>query len=207
MVWDEEKFVYDEDKLNEIYNEFDIKFLITCAIPTFAYPTFNALKENKWLENDEEVYKMVINERIEVDKIYNFLIVHDKRPYTWIVPNANKNITTTTNDIIFSYVGYKDDKIDLTNLYCQKYGYDLPQELQNTLIDYNSEMIEYLEKSASVQATTWNDLRAITATTYNPRDFLTYVDGHISDGAANLGANMAINTADVANTFNYENRF
>ena len=45
MVWDEEKFVYNEDKLNEIYNEFDIKFLITCAIPTFVYPTFNALRK------------------------------------------------------------------------------------------------------------------------------------------------------------------
>ena len=101
MYWETENVVYDEKKLNEITKKYEISFVVTCTSPSFAYPGTNSFNRSKWVTEDKEILKSIIEERYIMDKIYYKLTENGSKPYVWFYDKFENNNQNNINDIVF----------------------------------------------------------------------------------------------------------
>ena len=92
---------YDEDKLNEILEAYNINCVITSTCPSFAYPGTNAFKKSKWFYRDKQIINEFSNERKIMDKIYEKIMDSDSKPYMWVYGRFKMSNTNKLNDMVF----------------------------------------------------------------------------------------------------------
>ena len=84
LYWDDEAFVYDEEKLMEILNNgIQINSVITHTAPSFAKPNEmdSALG---WFKYDNNLKKDLITERKSLDNLHDFLLKHEQKLLFWV---------------------------------------------------------------------------------------------------------------------------
>ena len=102
LYFKDENVKYNEALLDEIISKYDIGCLITCASPTFTYPSSSIIDKSKWLANDTELLEDIKTERNIMDKIYSKLIEHNKKPFIWFYGKYNYSQHNKINDILFA---------------------------------------------------------------------------------------------------------
>lgn len=79
--WPNEKIIYDEEKLNEM---FEISVVLTHNCPDFVYPPmWHGTSIIKWVEGDPDLKEELPTERALLTKIYNKL--NESNPLFWWV--------------------------------------------------------------------------------------------------------------------------
>lgn len=101
LYWENENLVYNEDEINKIIEKYNIACIVTPSCPTFAYPGTNSLKSSAWASADKSLVKDVAEERAYMDKIYNKILEHNKKPYMWAYSKYKCSNRTIINDILF----------------------------------------------------------------------------------------------------------
>lgn len=81
--WKSEKPVFDEDILNEINAKgVNINYVVTHTSPSFCFINdLTAIK--KWTDSDKKLFDDLKEERLVLDKIYNWLISSGHKIDTW----------------------------------------------------------------------------------------------------------------------------
>ena len=102
LYWENEKMVYDEEKLNEILNNFKIEAVVTPNCPSFVSNSINHIKQISWVKKNDNLFNDLKNERLTLDKIYLKLNEHDSIPHFWSYSKKNQMLTPNVqNDIVF----------------------------------------------------------------------------------------------------------
>lgn len=128
MFWENEAPIFDEKKLDEILNEFNISCVVTSTAPTFVYPGTNSFKRSKWFSNDKTILKEFNKERKTMDKIYENIMDCDHKPYLWFYGRFKLGQNSKTNDIMFvSLTQYQT--MQISNLLMSFFGIDPSKEL------------------------------------------------------------------------------
>lgn len=128
MFWENEAPIFDEKKLDEILNEFNISCVVTSTAPTFVYPGTNSFKRSKWFSNDKTILKEFNKERKTIDKIYEKIMDCEHKPYLWFYGRFKLQQTSKTNDIMFvSLTQYQT--MQISNLLASFFGIDPSKEL------------------------------------------------------------------------------
>ena len=128
MFWENEAPIFDEKKLDEILNEFNISCVVTSTAPTFVYPGTNSFKRSKWFSNDKTILKEFNKERKTMDKIYEKIMDCDHKPYLWFYGRFKLGQNSKTNDIMFvSLTQYQT--MQISNLLASFFGIDTSKEL------------------------------------------------------------------------------
>lgn len=128
MYWENEAPIFDEKKLDEILNEFNISCVVTSTAPTFVYPGTNSFKRSKWFSNDKAILKEFNKERKTIDKIYEKIMDCEHKPYLWFYGRFKLQQTSKINDIMFvSLTQYQT--MQISNLLASFFGIDPSKEL------------------------------------------------------------------------------
>ena len=96
-----EEFKYNDKEMDEIIKAFDIHCVITSASPSFTFPSTNFLCRNEWEKMDKTLKNDIINERKDMDKLYNKFIENGKKPYMWVYGGYQVDKAEMSNDIMF----------------------------------------------------------------------------------------------------------
>ena len=100
--WENEKVCYDEKALDEIVNNFKISLVVTCASPSFTYPSLNTFVNSKWVKEDKDTLQYIVEERQLMDKIYSKLFnKNGTKPYCWFYGKYGERYNGLSNDISF----------------------------------------------------------------------------------------------------------
>ena len=83
LYWNNEAPVLDKEKMDEIFKEYDrIDYVISHTAPSFAIPTeHSGLSE--WESKDKDLRADVRNERLTMDRIFEYLRDNDRKPLYW----------------------------------------------------------------------------------------------------------------------------
>lgn len=126
LYWEEERMNYDEEKLIEILDEYEIGCVVTPDSPSFIAPSTNNLRQNSiWFREDELLMKDISEERNIIDKIYIKMIEKGKKPYMWFHSKFTKQEPRTiVNDILFHAV-YPFQGVDFARSVSNMLGIDV----------------------------------------------------------------------------------
>ena len=82
----------------------EITLVVTALAPTFVGESYNSMKSNKWLKNDNESLEEINMQRSRMDELYTMLVKYGKTPKRWFVlPSlSNSNFFNEYNDIGFA---------------------------------------------------------------------------------------------------------
>ena len=115
--WADEKIVYDEEKVKNI---FGVNVVLTHTAPDFVYPEiFHGRTIKKWIECDPELENELIEERLDVTKLYKELNKYNPIE-NWFYGHFHRtqkekkdNTTFTLLDVNgFAEIKQKEDKYD-----------------------------------------------------------------------------------------------
>lgn len=115
--WKNEQPVYDEEKLNEINNKYQIDAVATHTCPSFCKPQ---TKDNilYWMRMDENLEKDIDNERETMDKIYNKLMEKQFIVNCWYYGHYHFHNMDNINAIKFVLLDMeRDGKLDMIEAY------------------------------------------------------------------------------------------
>jgi hypothetical protein len=101
LYWENERMVYDEEKLNEILDTFKIGAVMTPNCPSFISNSINHAKQISWSKCDDNLFNDLKNERFILDKIYMKLNECNSTPYFWSYSRHPMTPTNVMNDIVF----------------------------------------------------------------------------------------------------------
>lgn len=91
LYWDNEAPILDKSKLDEIIEGCDrIDFVVSHTAPSFADP-IELGNIKKWEDKDEKLNEDIINERLVMDKIFEYLRDNKRRPLYWVYGHFNFN--------------------------------------------------------------------------------------------------------------------
>lgn len=90
LYWENEKNVYDEDKLNEICNNFNIDIISSHTCPSFCGPK-NKNGVSYWMLIDKDLSKDLDEERSTMDKIYDFIKLKGIHLKYWFYGHFHSN--------------------------------------------------------------------------------------------------------------------
>lgn len=92
IFWEDERIVYDEDKLNEImHNGLKIDSVITHALPSeFTYQSLE--KGNKWFLVDPKLKDDFESEKTEITKIIQFLLSNNCDITIWVNGHIHRDV-------------------------------------------------------------------------------------------------------------------
>jgi hypothetical protein len=108
LYWENEAAVFNPQALKELQNA-SIDTVVTHTCPSFCQPISKAGIEG-WLQQDAELSADLNTERVEMDKIYNQLIV-DKHPLrNWYYAHFHQSHTEFINGISFSLLDVMEIK-------------------------------------------------------------------------------------------------
>lgn len=101
LYWDGEAPVFDGDKLNEVVNNTEkIDYIISHTAPSFASPVeHSGIQE--WSEKDPNLKKDVSNERLVMDKIFEFLRDNNRKPSYWAYGHFDIGLIEKRSETIF----------------------------------------------------------------------------------------------------------
>lgn len=130
LFYEDEAPQYDENKLNEILDAYNINCVITSTCPSFAYPGTNAFKKSKWFYRDKNIINEFSNERKIMDRIYEKIMDSESKPYMWIYGRFKISRTDKINDIVFtSLASYA--MIQINSQLSAFFGIDTSKTLEN----------------------------------------------------------------------------
>jgi len=130
LFYEDEAPKYDENKLNEILDAYNINCVITSTCPSFAYPGTNAFKKSKWFYHDKNIINEFSNERKIMDRIYEKIMDSESKPYMWIYGRFKISRTDKINDIVFtSLASYA--MIQINSQLSAFFGIDTSKTLEN----------------------------------------------------------------------------
>jgi glutaredoxin 2 len=91
LYWDNEAPILDKSKLDEVIEGCDkIDFVVSHTAPSFADP-IELGNIKKWEDKDEKLNEDIINERLVMDKIFEYLRDNKRRPLYWVYGHFNYN--------------------------------------------------------------------------------------------------------------------
>jgi UDP-2,3-diacylglucosamine pyrophosphatase LpxH len=91
LYWDNEAPILDKSKLDEVIEGCDkIDFVVSHTAPSFADP-IELGNIKKWEDKDEKLNEDIINERLVMDKIFEYLRDNKRRPLYWVYGHFNFN--------------------------------------------------------------------------------------------------------------------
>lgn len=170
LYFKDENVKYNEALLDEIISKYDIGCLITCASPTFTYPSSSIIDKSKWLANDTELLKDINTERNTMDKIYSKLIEHNKKPFIWFYGKYNYGHHNKINDILFASLS--------SNTYAS---------INNLLSDYFNLDFESNKKKATSPNFKYLDFG--TTTTYGINNYRPIIENRFDEEDMLIGEN------------------
>lgn len=130
LYWEDEAPIYDEEKLAEILEKFNINCIITSTCPSFAYPGTNAFKKSKWFYRDKKVITEFSNERKTMDKIYEKIMDSESKPYMWFYGRFKMGHTDKLNDIVFNSLS-PYNSMQINSQLSMLFGIDTSKTLEN----------------------------------------------------------------------------
>lgn len=91
LYWENEAPILDKNKLDEVIEGCDkIDFVVSHTAPSFADPIeLGDIK--KWEDKDEKLNEDIINERLVMDKVFEYLRDNKRRPLYWVYGHFNFN--------------------------------------------------------------------------------------------------------------------
>lgn len=83
LYWANEAPILDKTKMDEIFGEYDkIDYVISHTAPSFVDPMeHTGLQE--WEDNDKDLRTDVVNERVTMDRIFEYLRDNNRKPIYW----------------------------------------------------------------------------------------------------------------------------
>ena len=83
LYWENEAPVLDKEKMDEIFKEYDrIDYVISHTAPSFAIPSEHA-GLSEWEGKDKDLRADVRNERLTMDRIFEYLRDNNRKPLYW----------------------------------------------------------------------------------------------------------------------------
>jgi len=156
LYWEDEGFVYDEAKINEALDKFNIGCIVTNVSPSFTFPGTNQLNKNPWTKNDDAILKESVNERIMVDKIYQHLVEKNKKPFVWFYSKYKAHNENCLNDILFFSIG--KGFFSFNELVKANFNIDLKTKATNNSTNF----VDIIEKKLEeIETLDWLDAPAV----------------------------------------------
>ena len=89
LYWEDEAPIIDKDKMDEIFKEYDkIDYVISHSSPSFTNPT-QCQGIEEWEKADANLKKDIQNERVTMDRIFEYLRDNDRKPVFWSYGHFN----------------------------------------------------------------------------------------------------------------------
>ena len=83
LYWNNEAPVLDKEKMDEIFKDYDrIDYVISNTAPSFAIPSEHA-GLSEWEGKDKDLRADVRNERLTMDRIFEYLRDNNRKPLYW----------------------------------------------------------------------------------------------------------------------------
>jgi hypothetical protein len=101
LYWNDEAPVLDIDKLKEVVSNTErIDFVVSHTAPSFATPSYFPISD-EWAKKDTQLAKDIDNERLTMDKIFEFLRDNDRRPTYWAYSRFDLENLEKRSNVIF----------------------------------------------------------------------------------------------------------
>jgi hypothetical protein len=101
LYWNDEAPVLDIEKLKEIVSNTErIDFVVSHTAPSFATPSYFPISD-EWAKKDTQLAKDIDNERLTMDKIFEFLRDNDRRPTYWAYSRFDLENLEKRSNVIF----------------------------------------------------------------------------------------------------------
>ena len=112
LFWDDERPIYDEEKLNEIFKEkINISFVCSHDCPSFVgkecHKTEIDTMIDQWSKNDDSLLEYVAESQESLDKVYDFLLSHKNNIVKWYYSHYHVNKTEKIGNTEFICNGNK----------------------------------------------------------------------------------------------------
>ena len=89
LYWEDEAPIIDKDKMDEIFKEYDkIDYVISHSSPSFTNPT-QCQGIEEWEKVDTNLKNDIQNERVTMDRIFEYLRDNDRKPVFWSYGHFN----------------------------------------------------------------------------------------------------------------------
>lgn len=112
LFWDDERPIYNEEKLNEIFKEkINISFVCSHDCPSFVgkecHKTEIDTMIDQWSKNDDSLLEYVEESQESLDKVYDFLLSHKNNVVKWYYSHYHVNKTEKIGNTEFICNGNK----------------------------------------------------------------------------------------------------
>ena len=102
LYWEDETPVFDTNKLDEISAEYKkIDYVISHTAPSFATPSDCIAELEDWVKKDESIINDIKNERLTMDRIFEYLRDHNIKPTYWAYSHFDGDTIEKRSDVIF----------------------------------------------------------------------------------------------------------
>jgi len=141
MFWENEKMMFDENAINEIFSKHKISCIVTPSSPSFAYPGTNVFKKSPWVAKDKSLLNDLNDERVMMDRIYNKIIESKSKPYMWAYSRFDTSNQSMINDMLFQslcpfqFLNFNDTAAEFFNI-------DFSKQLKENEFSSNGEMVK-----------------------------------------------------------------
>lgn len=143
LYWEEENFVYKENEIEEILNKYDIACVITNTCPSFVFPGTNSFNKSSWALKDKKILKDILDERKQMDKVYERIIDKNKKPFVWVYSKYGVDNQNVVNDIVFQSL-CKQSFLSFNNVVESNFGVRFNKKLA-----YNQEIMDEIIKKCN----------------------------------------------------------
>lgn len=108
LYFENEAPVLDKEKMDEIFKEIaKIDIVISHSAPSFATPSMHVgVKE--WEELDKELKDDINNERLTMDRIFEYLRDNNRKPSYWAYSHFNISYLEKRSDVVFRSIDGSD---------------------------------------------------------------------------------------------------
>jgi hypothetical protein len=116
LYWEDEAPIIDKDKMDEIFKEYDkIDYVISHSSPSFTNPT-QCQGIEEWEKTDANLKKDIQNERVTMDRIFEYLRDNDRKPAFWTYGHFNFAAVDMRSGTIFNSLNDGFSPVNITSL-------------------------------------------------------------------------------------------